>query len=587
MLVEVRDHLRRFDLISWLLVAMVYLPMTMVKHENPMPGFLQEWSATCLALGAGAMIANRWRDQRFALPSSIWVVLVLLPPLVFHLTQGNSPSLTVPLMYLISIGLAIFMMVVGHSLATKGERNLAWQPTWPLADLIATGFFLAALTGAVAGWQWQMSSGLIEPLDWDSTAGLVGQRNHNGLMAWAGVFGLTHLHLAKRVREKYWLAGVVILANQAVYSGSRGVFLYATAGAMLGVWMSRKSEPGLTQRRALWLSIFPVLAFVALLVAHSFFSDTFGTLSRLSGKAVGGDGRLSLWWRAAYTITEHPWLGAGPGSYLEESSRLADITPQHMLTEVPAAHAHNLFLHLGAELGIPFTLMLGLLLAGWAYSALRSQTFGTVWVVVGIPLAVLIHNQIEFSLWYLHFLIPVALCMGAGSTSLRWSIGGKKIVAAGLVGLLIAAKIGNDYLAFQTLFSHRRDTAIEALEKGATHPLFGPWISAAITTNDRQKMGLSIEQRDRHAVRALSVTPMYRSALEARVESLEATGHSGEAERINRLIRKVFGQKKENTSGLASATEKSDGLSGNATNPSPPALDSQSLRGTTSSPAPP
>lgn len=521
---------------------MVYLPFTIPKRDDPIPAFFPEWGATCLALGAGVLIANRWRDQKFAVPSSIWVVLVLLPSLAFHLVRGDGASLTVPLMYLVSIGLGVFMMIMGHSLATRSSRDLVWQPTWPVADLVAAGFFLAALTGAVVGWQWRMSSGLIGPLDWPATDGLVAKKNHNALLAWIGIFALTHLHLAKRVAGKYWLAGVAILADVAVYSSSRALFFYAAAGALFGAWMSRRPEPGSTRRHALWLAIFPVLMLIAMLALHAMFTGETGAADRFDAKVMAGDGRRSLWWRAIYIITEHPWLGAGPGSYVLESMRLADITPSSMYTEVPATHAHNLFSHLASELGIPFALMLGLFLVRWAYSALRRQTSATAWIFVGIPLVVLIHNQVEFSLWYLNYLAPVALCMGAASPGLKWSILGKRVLVAGLVSLLIAAKIGNDYLVFQKLFSERRETRIEVLEENARHPLFGPWISTAICTNDRQKMGLTIEQHDYHARRALSVTPLYRRVLEVRLEALEAAGNDDEAKRTSRLIRHVFGQ---------------------------------------------
>ncbi|HZR25946.1 MAG TPA: O-antigen ligase family protein [Vicinamibacterales bacterium] len=53
-----------------------------------------------------------------------------------------------------------------------------------------------------------------------------------------------------------------------------------------------------------------------------------------------GFGRLDIWRRAIASIGQHPWLGVGPGRYQDARS----------------THAHNMPLHIAAELGIPGSL---------------------------------------------------------------------------------------------------------------------------------------------------------------------------------------------------------------------------------------
>lgn len=83
--------------------------------------------------------------------------------------------------------------------------------------------------------------------------------------------------------------------------------------------------------------------------------------------------RLGAWLAAERQWQAHPWLGAGPGSYAADSQRArlaAEVALRTRLTPPPTgthfAQAHNDYLQLAAEAGLPTTLAalaaLGLLL---------------------------------------------------------------------------------------------------------------------------------------------------------------------------------------------------------------------------------
>jgi putative inorganic carbon (HCO3(-)) transporter len=71
----------------------------------------------------------------------------------------------------------------------------------------------------------------------------------------------------------------------------------------------------------------------------------------LSSTTLGGiEGRLEVWSRAVYMIQDFPFTGVGMGSY----AKVADLLYPFFLYEPgKVEHAHNLFLQIAVDLGIP------------------------------------------------------------------------------------------------------------------------------------------------------------------------------------------------------------------------------------------
>ncbi len=69
-----------------------------------------------------------------------------------------------------------------------------------------------------------------------------------------------------------------------------------------------------------------------------------------SGAISGWDGRKEIWSRAIYMIQDFPFTGVGMGSY----GFVADaLYPLFSFAPGAILHAHNLFLQIGVDLGIP------------------------------------------------------------------------------------------------------------------------------------------------------------------------------------------------------------------------------------------
>jgi hypothetical protein len=141
--------------------------------------------------------------------------------------------------------------------------------------------------------------------------------------------------------------------------------------------------------------------------------QAFGGAARLAETDISSS-RFAIWADTLTLIKAHPWAGVGWGEF-----NLAwSLTP---LPGRPTAffdHAHNLPLHLAAELGLPLALAVtALLLGAFGSAAWRAwrrdgddgvARRGAVMVVLMIGL----HSLLEYPLWYSYFLLPAAWALG-------------------------------------------------------------------------------------------------------------------------------------------------------------------------------
>ena len=87
-----------------------------------------------------------------------------------------------------------------------------------------------------------------------------------------------------------------------------------------------------------------------------------------SGVSVQGvEGRVEIWSRAIYMIQDFSFTGIGMGSYMD----VADLLyPFFLAAPGKIDHAHNLFLQVAVDLGIPgfiawLSIFLGVCLSAW------------------------------------------------------------------------------------------------------------------------------------------------------------------------------------------------------------------------------
>ena len=131
-------------------------------------------------------------------------------------------------------------------------------------------------------------------------------------------------------------------------------------------------------------------------------------------RGASGAMRWTLWSDTLGIIRDHPWTGVGWGQF----SFVWALTPNPARVPEAFGHAHNLVLHLCAEIGIPLTAgVLGAL--AWAFwsgrtalahpdrrARLQARAAYLTWAVL------LVHSIFEYPLWYPYFLLPAAYLLG-------------------------------------------------------------------------------------------------------------------------------------------------------------------------------
>jgi len=191
------------------------------------------------------------------------------------------------------------------------------------------------------------------------------------------------------------LASAVMLAV-LVLTKSRGAWLGTAVG--LGIVLIYRWP------RLRW----PALALVALLLIAGLIIGPARVAQALAAAPVvgGWEGRLELWSRALEAVADYPFTGIGMGTF----DHVIPLRYPYVLlagAELAIPHAHNLFLQVAVDLGLPgliaFVALLGLVLAAavrsaraWAGDqALALQVTG---LAAGL-VAVLVHGLLDAASW--------------------------------------------------------------------------------------------------------------------------------------------------------------------------------------------
>lgn len=203
-----------------------------------------------------------------------------------------------------------------------------------------------------------------------------------------------------------------------------GLVLTQSRGAWLAVIVALVIMAAIATRRTLWLGVGAGLLGLALVIMA--LSGNLGPLVNqfLQSEALGGlDGRLEVWSRALMAIQDFAFTGIGLGGF---SLVIPAIYPYFLSGPEPVPHAHNLFLQIGVDLGLPGLISFLLLLfwlvragfTGWRNFSHRPAGWITLGCL-GALCAMLTHGLVDSVTW------------GTKPAFLSWAI----------LGLLLAAHL--------------------------------------------------------------------------------------------------------------------------------------------------
>jgi len=448
------SYTRHLQLSLLLVGAMVCLPFLNPHHYHPIPSFYPEWWAAALGTLACTLFLRHEAGKDLRLPQICLIPLALILIFLFQLAAGLIDAVHQGLLFSLYLLWACVMALLGRVLAREAGLER-------LIDALAWGVLAGgAISLVIVLLQVQhvplARSLLFHPINTALSANIA-QPNQLADYLALGIFSTLHLQAKGRLNFRLALPLAAALAIAMLLTASRSAYVYALLLTGLAWLLRRQSD---ANARIWKMARLVLLAFVLMEAGQHLHwgSNDGGPLLHTGSERLTTDGgglsiRSVLWQMAWQSFLSSPWLGVGLGHFSWQSFVLAGGWPPGTLPNA-AEHAHNLFLHLLAEMGIaaPLAVLAGLLLfLRGAWGQRRQWGINGFWIG-GCLSIVGIHSMLEYPLWYAFFLGPVALLLGAVVPD-TLSIRLEKLGRAGMVLLLITAFwiLGNLYRDYSVL----------------------------------------------------------------------------------------------------------------------------------------
>jgi hypothetical protein len=414
-------------------VAAAAAPSLLAYNVAPSPTFLNQalagalWGAFIAVTSAGVRPAAHARRRDGPAPLQGALLLMLLAVGWSWSAGGLPASLAWSAAGLLA---AAALMVAG------GAAQGAAAPVFALfcAGWVVAGVFNVGI--AVV----QVFAPAWPDGDWIARSGIVGravgnlrQPNHlSSLLMWSSIAVVALLEL-RRLHWRWALPLLAAMLLAVVLTASRTGLVSVGLLALWGLLDRRLSLPG----RALLIGspLLYALAWLGLAAWADASAHAFGGTARLAEADLSGS-RFGIWSNTLALIRQNPWTGVGFGEF----NYAWTLTPFPGRPTALFDHAHNLPLHLAAELGLPLAgAVMALLLwalwraasAAWAGAGDDGSARRAALMMV---LMIGLHSLLEYPLWYAYFLLPAAWAWG-------FSLGGgdRRAAAAGRLSIALLA----------------------------------------------------------------------------------------------------------------------------------------------------
>ena len=315
------------------------------------------------------------------------VALVQLLPLTVSLS--HAPYRSVMTLFALIPALAMFVAV---KLLQPSGRWLAFAVALGMAASIALGALQVA--GGPKSWAY-----LYEFTN-TGAVGTFANRNHLGTLLLVSIPFATALLVSSKGDRGGSRQGRVAIAAAALVLVAAGILLNGSLAAIALALPVLMGSAALVPAAARWRRVALPLSGLALAAAVAVIAMTpIASVASGMGVSTSVQSRAAIWSRTSDAVGEHlPW-GSGLGTF----------EPIYRQQEDPAAvnaeyvnHAHNDYLELALELGVPGIMLMALLLAWWAVAAFKQWTsplstpFGRAATIASA--AILAHSAVDYPL---------------------------------------------------------------------------------------------------------------------------------------------------------------------------------------------
>lgn len=466
---------------------------------RPLTLFYHEWLAFVLGLAACFVFFQRGTWKSFTAPKIAQHILLFVALIAIQ-------SLTIPAVYtsqylvpaLYLCWAALLMVLTTWLREQLGLEKLVNGLAW----FMLAGGILQALAGV---FQYlditQWSTGLVHPANRGTVVfGNLGQQNHFATHVAFGLLALLFLSVKRRLGLASSVPIAVLFVFVIVLSGSRMIALAILGICILSgfLYYREKNETHLRLFRmsigvlALYiLAQYLLPAFIEWLALLGFDASHLRTLTARERGMAGIEGRLHEWSKSWHMFLQAPLLGVGMQHYAWHSFTLQE-TPQfsgHPNSQL-FHNAHNLFMHVMAELGVVGLLLLLYLLFSWLRQFLSRKLAIYDWFIAAVLLVLFIHSNTEFPLWFSYFLGIAAIFFTLGdnrSVHISFTPVMGQIATMGIL-LLSGAILAMTFQGYRYLTDVNRlivetgpETAAKTLLAISKNPILTPWAEIAMT----------------------------------------------------------------------------------------------------------
>lgn len=449
-----------------LLGLMFIVPFICMHHEQPMTAFYAEWLAGALGFIATfpLLVSAYWKTSQSSLNNTSLINPVLL-----------KSSFKIPQISLIFLGLGVIVCVQwmlgmlqsnqyallilsyfiwGFLLMLLGRYLRQAFGLEKLATLLAWSLVIAGLinVGIVVLQFVVRTGGVIPFLPNLNSFGAISQANHFADFCALAIASLIYLYAKARLSFSFFNLVLILFMMMLSFSGSRSAWLYLIALTVLiaamhtfAIKQNRKSETTTNAFKAglFLLPLFIAVQFFIYFVIPSEYIK-LPTERLLDGMAAQtASARLQFWYDSWRLFLQSPWLGVGVGK-LKASTFLLLDTPTAMASKKVFEHAHNLFLHILAEMGVVGFLIVLVGLFSWIKSFKWRDLNLETWWLISLLAILSIHSMLEYPLWYTFFLGIAAVLLGAGDEkfiTVNTSKNTIKFMRTGLIAICILGAI--------------------------------------------------------------------------------------------------------------------------------------------------
>ena len=409
------------NVILVLCVAMPWLNPFASSPSTAVIPLLVSWMMAACALLAVVelpLAKPRWTVLETTVCGVLWVWLAAS---LLSVPQVVDRALT---MGLVASLMCMWLMVAVGRRAAVDDSLLRW---------LVAGLLVAAVISAVLGaLQYlglarELSPWVNQPLKGDAFANLR-QRNQFASLTSLGLVALLGWVAAQSkghtLTRGGWALALVLLnvlaAGVACSVSRTGAMQWLLVGVLMGAWGWRSAKQDKAFGKGLvWLALAaPWLVVVWSVVMPWVALQTTGEwgasmILRVTGQAqdyAACGGRRVLWANVLTLIAQHPWLGWGWGEtdYAHfmtgySSPRFCDMLD----------NAHDFPLHMALEFGVPFALVVMVLVGVWVMRRTPWRESHPSRVMAWCLLLVLgLHSMLEYPLWYGPFQMTLGMAIG-------------------------------------------------------------------------------------------------------------------------------------------------------------------------------